>query len=62
MNLSAFLLMRDKMTIIKFTAKGDAILKYYLGVKGLDDLPAAPVFIFQLPVDDNIFFRYFHDL
>ena len=54
--------MRDKMTIIKFTAKGDAILKYYLGVKGLDDLPAAPVFIFQLPVDDNIFFRYFHDL
>ena len=32
------------------------------GEKGLDDLPAAPVFVFQHPVDNDIFFRYFHDL
>jgi len=32
-----------------------------LGEKGLDDLPVTPVFIFQHPVDNDIFFHYFHD-
>ena len=35
---------------------------FRLGEKGLDDLPAAPVFVFQHPVDNDIFFHYFHNL
>jgi len=33
---------------------------FHLGLTGLDDFLASPVFIFQNPTDDVVFFHYFH--
>ena len=49
-------------SLILFPAdiEGAPGIVFYLGEKGLDDLPAAPVFVVQHPMDNDIFFRYFH--